>query len=398
MTQPEFLAHAQLNPSQVNIWYSDLGAPYTLYAITIPVFDSTSPTPVNNSIQLEATQQITIPLSVGESIHLTVVSRVKYTSPDIIIIDPNGFSTITLGQSYYYFTIEPKVVQSVVGITILGDQLIFAPQINQAEYSASPYNTSKGNIQINRPSENIMTSDRYKVGTLENPTYTGPLNIIELLSGSAEKAGVQDSNYSNTAWINGRYSGTKTSRLTYGTEPAISGRTFQGTEFPKDASVSEVGFSVSTQQAIYKDYFYAGVGDTPGLQAETTDYSLTSLDAPSIFNISLTTTAQYTIPPQAGDLWRIAGEQEIFKIEAIGTVSGQTNTFQWYVTRAWNGVTSTTSGGVSLERVKLVQVFILENDKLSGVPKGQVYVKETGASLRLDTSGYVVSSSQVIAF
>ena len=247
MTQQEFFAHTQLYPNQVNIWYSDQGAPFTLYAITIPIFDITSPTPVDNTAQLEALQQVSIPLSTGNVLIANITSRSRVQTP--------GTPTVPI-TTYYYFTITPITIQTFGNAAIQLNQLIFSPSIDIDEYNASPYNVTKGNILLSKPSQDLMVADRYQIGTPSDPTYTGPLNILQLLSGSATKATAQDTNYSNTGWLNGRYVGSKTTRSEYGTEPAISGRLFEGSEFPSSSLANEIKYAISTQQAVFKTYFY----------------------------------------------------------------------------------------------------------------------------------------------
>ena len=341
--------------------------------------------------QLDALQQLSIPLSTGNILIVDITSRSRTQTPGT----PTVPSTV-----YYYFNITPITVQTFGNAAIQLNQLIFSPAINMGEYNASPYNVTKGTVQQNRPSQDLMIADRYQIGTLLNPTYTGPLNILQLLSGSAEKASVQDTNYSSTGWVSGRYEGTKTTINEYGTQPAISGRVFQGSEFPASSIPSEIRYAISTQQVVYKDFFYAGVGDTPGFKTEPTDYQITSIVSPNNSNLTQLVLEIYpgtlsVIPPQRGDLLRVSNGAEIFRVEAVATVTGQSNTYIAYVTRGWNGITVPIVPPSSLELMVFVQVYNIEQDKLSGVPKGQVYVKETGQSLKLDSSGYVVSSSQV---
>lgn len=389
MIQQEFLAYTQLHPEKVNIWYSDQDAPYTIYAITVPVLDTTSPTPVDNTNVLNGVQQITIPLSTGNILTLSILSRVRLQSPSSV--------------AYYYFTILPVTVQEFGNTAINVDQLQFSPSFNIYDFNASPYNVLKGNLQGNRTSEYIMLADRYKVGTLANPTYTGPLNIDQLLSGSAPKADVQDSNYVNTGWVNGRYAGSKTTNYTYGVEPAISGRFFQGSEVSETATVSEVGYLATSQQLTFKNMFYAGVGDTPGFQAQYSYYTVDSVtDITSNQSIIIITpdlvAGQTRKVPKAGELYRQEFSSEIFKVNAVGTIVGSTNQYPLYVTRGYYGSIQPILPNSALERITQVQVYNTDGNKLSGVPKGQVFVKETGALLKLDSLGFVVTSSNVPAY
>lgn len=402
MTQQEFFAHTQLYPSQVNIWYSDQGAPYTIYAITIPVKDITSPIQEDNTAQLEALQQISIPLSTGNILTLNVVTRSRVQVPSITIPgtidDPAVFIP---AKDYYYYTIVPVTISDFGNTAISVDQLVFSPSLDVTEYDGSVYNAQKGNILLNRQSDYRMAADRSKVGTLANPTYTGPININQLISGSATKARVQDSNYSNTGWVNARYEGSETSRVTYGTEPAISGKLFKGSEFPATLAPNQINYLITTQQVVYSDFFFAGIGDTPGYNPILSIYNIIA-EQPfgndgnrSILTFQVIAGSNFTKPPQEGELYRVDGSEELIKVEAVGTIPASPDLFTVYVLRGWNGVVDTIVTPIGLEVLSLVQVYNVENNKLAGVPKGQVYVKETGAALLLDNAGYVVSSSQV---
>ena len=392
MTQQEFFAHTQLNPNQVNIWYSNQGAPYTLYAITVPVLDVTSPTPVNNAAQLEVTQQIVLPISTGDVLILDVISRNRVQTPSIPgTIDQPGI----LSVEYYYFEISPITIQTFGTTSISVNQLQFSPSIDQAIFNASPYNVTNGNIQASRKSTYIMSADRYKVGTTANPTFTGPLNIVQLLSGSATKANVQDSNYSSTPWTNARYLGSKTDSDTFGTNPAISGRPFQGSEFPRQLDIPSIKYLISTNQVVYKDLFYSGTGDTPGFQIRNAYYQVqyTSGNNDEIITITVLPAGRI---PRSGELYRQTGGTEIFRVNSIGVLP--TGEYVLFTTRGYYGAQQTlsTAANAPLERVTQVQVYNVEGNKLSGVPKGLVYVKETGNVLTLDSLGDVIFSQTVV--
>ena len=380
MTQQEFFAHTQLNPNQVNIWYSDQGAPYTLYAITIPVFDVTSPTPVDNTAQLEVLQQIAMPISTGDVLILNITTTSRIQTP--------------AGISYYYYNIVPITVQTFGTTSVNVNQLQFSPSISQAAFNASPYNATRGNVQASRTSAYIMRADRYKIGTTANPAYTGPLNIVQLLSGSATKASIQDSNYSSTPWINARYAGSKTNTSNYGTEPGISGRFFQGSEFPASSTTASIGYVVSTNQVLYKDLFYAGAGDTPGFTIQQAYYTVDSISGAQGDVVTITVQSAGRTP-HTGELYRQANDTEIFRVNAVGTTTTP-NQYVLFVTRGYYGGSGYLSVSGQLERVVQVQVYNVEKNRLSGVPKGLVYVKETGNVLTLDSLGYVINSKTVI--
>ena len=240
-----------------------------------------------------------------------------------------------------------------------------------------------------------MQADRYKIGTLANPTYTGPLNINELLSGSAVKADVQDSNYTVTGWINGRYEGSKTDRVDYKTEPAIAGKFFDGSEFPSGSTTGQINYIISSSQVVYKTFFYAGAGDTPGFAKQysgyklNNDYSTTS----NIIYVSPEQVGSILQVPKAGEFYSQLGNTEVLRVNAVSVVSTIPTIYALFVTRGYFGVPQPLLINTGLDRILQVQVYSVEGNKLSGVPRGQVLVKETGAVLRLDSLGYVISST-----
>jgi hypothetical protein len=394
MTQQEFFAVTQLHPDRVNIWYDDTGGPpYTFKAITVPALDNSVP-PQDQSTLLDSIQQITVPTTAGTPLTFNIISRTSAQTSTTAVMP---------STKYYYFTITPLVINSAwtptIGATSIStNEVIFAPSLDTYQLSESPYNVLQGSFELGRQSGYIMSADRYKVGTLANPTYTGPLNIDSLLSGSAIKADVQDSNYTTTGWINGRYEGTKTDRIDYKTEPAITGKFFQASEFPSGSSMGQINYLISSSQVSYGEYFYAGIGDTPGFQAEYSGYlPLTSYATNSdIIAIVPEVAGSNLRAPQGGDLFRQVGSTEIIRVNTVAIASIAPLKYNLFVSRGYFGQPQPINAGSSttfLERIKQVQVYSTEKGRLSGVPRGQLLVKETGAILRLDSLGFVISST-----
>jgi hypothetical protein len=387
MTQEEFFAYTQLHPDQVNIWYGTGGPPYTLKAITVPVLDSNTP-PQDRSRLLENIQQITLPLSTGDNITLNIASATQAQSPG---------TSVMPATRYYYYSIEPLTLSNIGNIGIAAGTLIFSPSLDTFDFADSPYNILEGSIELSRQSGYIMQADRYKIGTLANPTYTGPLNIVELISGSATKADVQDSNYTTTGWINARYEGSKTDRIDYLSEPAISGKFFEASEFPSGSTLNEINYLITSSQVVYKEYFFAGIGDTPGLEKEDSKYTPTAGYGENATLIGVTTNAQGFIPAifRVGDLISsaLAGSAEIMRVEAVGVLSTSPLVYSLLVTRGYFGNRQLISLGSNFYRVNLVQIYNVTGNRLTGVPRGQVLVKETGRILKLDSLGFVISST-----
>lgn len=385
MTQEEFFAYTQLHPDQVNIWYGTGGPPYTLKAITVPVMDSSIP-PQDRTTLLENVQQITIPLSTGDFITLNILSATQAQSP--------GTPQMPVTR-YYYYNLEPLTIPTIGNIGIAAGALVFSPSLDTFDFADSPYNILEGSIELARPSSYIMQADRYKIGTLANPTYTGPLNIGELISESAPKADVQDSNYTTVGWINGRYEGTKTDRIDYLTEPAISGKFFQASEFPSGSTQGQINYLVSSSQVIYKDYFFAGVGDTPGFVENYSGFKSNNNYNPyqEIIFISEEVLGSNLTPLKTGDLIKFQGNNEIIRVDAVGVVGLAPIVYSVQVTRGYYGAPQDINNNQLIYKVSQVQIYNVTGNRLSGVPRGKVLVKETGAIVTLDSLGFIISST-----
>ena len=383
MTQPEFFAYTQLHPTQVNVWYSDGPAPYQIKAVTLPVYDQGTP-PQDVSQYLTQIQQISIPLSTGEVITLEIITRQSVST--------------TLGN-YYYFTVVPYTISNIGNSSLTNTDVVFTPAIDGNIFNDSPYNVLQGFIESERTSAYIMQSDRYKIGTLENPTYTGPLNIDELLSGSAALAQVQDSNYSDTGWISARYDGTKTTRLEYkSAEPALTGRFFEAAEYPSGSSIAQINYQISSSQVTYTNHFYAGTGDVPGFTVLNTGlyYSQSYSQYDELIFVQPVGYGAAPIVPKAGDFidTNTATHSEIAKVIAVGIITSPSLKYSLQLERGYYGTPQAFTGtGTAMNKLIPVQVYNVSGNRLTGVPKGKVLVKETGAILTLDKLGYVVSST-----
>ena len=382
MTQTEFFTYVNLNPRSLNIWYDQSGPPYVIRGVSIPVIDKTNE---DSKTYLSQVEEVSIPLSGGSVDHITLkVLQSSYV--------------LSQGYSCYILLVDPFTVDSI-GNTLQKDAtVLLSPATDVATFADSPYNVLGGSVENVRQSTYIMKSDRYKVGTLTNPTYTGPLNINQILSGSATRASVQDSLYSSLSWIRSRYDGAKTSIVDYKTDPALAGRTFLGADFASGSDINQINYLLSSSQVVYKDFFYAGTSDTPGfdnkgLSGYKFSGSYNATITKPLYIVSTTSNKNPLIVPKIGDLLTTGttGTEEIMKINAIGTVNNFPVTYSLDVQRGWNGIAQPIANN-TIYNIKSVQIYNIENNKLSGVPKGIVLVKETGKSLGIDKLGYVISS------
>jgi hypothetical protein len=382
MTQTEFFAYVNLNPRSLNVWYDQSGPPYIIRGVSVPVVDKTNE---DSKTYLSQVEEISIPLSGGSVDRITLkVKQRKYV--------------LSSGYSCYILLVDPLTVSSIGSTVPATVSVLISPTTDIATFEDSSYNVLGGSIEDTRQSTYIMKSDRYKVGTLANPTYTGPLNINQIISGSAPKANVQDSNYSSLSWMRSRYDGAKTNVLDYKTDPALAGRTFLGADFASGSDVNQINYLLSSSQVVYKDFFYAGRGDTPGFDNTglsgyefQTTYNTTQNKV--LYIVSTDPGKNPFITPRVGDLITTGntGTEEIMKITAIGVVETFPIRYSLDVQRSWNSVVAEIPS-IPIYNIKSVQIYNIEGNRLSGVPKGLVIVKETGKTLGIDRLGYVVSS------
>lgn len=381
MTREEFIATVQLHPERVNVWYEPSTS--TIYGISVPVLDNSDQDITN---YLTEVQQIVIPFLPNESVLLTITARQLVNS-----------TVNNVQVTCFYFDVTPTNTPALVSNTETGSIQLY-PAIDSAQFYDSPYNVLHGSIEGIRTSTYIMQSDRYKIGTLINPTYTGPLNIALLLSGSASLAHVQDSNYTSTGWINGRYNGSTTNRLDYRTDPAIGGSVFKGAEFPKGTSTSQILYNNSSGQILYKDMFYAGTGDTPGFYPIRSGYIYTGSGDlnDTATTIAITPESAGNLPskiPTSGDLIRIGSE--IMKIDSVAVLTLPWLKYTLGVQRGYNSSSGSHYNEAIVESVSQVQIYNITGNKLTGVPKGDVLVQQSGQLLNLDPLGYIVESTYV---
>ena len=111
----------------------------------------------------------------------------------------NGVAPTT---DYTVTNVQLLVTQSRAVSSSNCESVIFEPYVTEPNYYYSNYNPVMNNINENR------LSTRYEEVSY-NPAIQTPSNFAQIISGSAIKADVQDSNYSSKRVINPRYDGVK---------------------------------------------------------------------------------------------------------------------------------------------------------------------------------------------
>jgi hypothetical protein len=312
-----------------------------------------------------------------------------------------------VGDFYVYNIITENQRPIISGVPTNGEQYDMAvsiePVVAVGSYNYNTYNPLIGNTITDRESSYIVHSDR---GTTTLETKTNPVNIQSILSDRAIHASVQDSVYSDTGWINGRYEGTKTNAEKYGgIDPTITGISFTGAYYPiniADATIS----AATTDTRTIKEYFYIpGKGITTAIPVVTVPsdpsapaavYEASGPTSPTrtSFDFEVTSGATEVTPIQVGDYMYLYNVDEIVKVEQVERVGGTTNTT---VKRYMFGTNPnpTTSVVTTTARVMkdISRIYQVENNRIEFVSEGKVWIQASGDILRMDELGYSATGS-----
>jgi hypothetical protein len=265
-----------------------------------------------------------------------------------------------------------------------------------------------------------MLSDRYKISeTSGSNGYTGPLNIVQLLTGSAVKADVQDSNYNDTGWVKARYEGTSTSIKDYLVESAVNGKIFQASIYPQGTATDQIKFQITSSQVLYSDYFYSGTGDKPGYNVIESGFRVTgsnNIPVPTagipantysqgdtyndfLFYIKPYEYLGYSPNPlNPGDIITVetgaSTTTDLMSVQAVGqlfTSEGKVY-YSVLVKRGYGNTglaTFSAASDLEVKKVTPVKLYELKGNKVQGLPQSKVVVKETGDILLIDEFGFV---------
>ena len=122
--------------------------------------------------------------------------------------------------NFYLFYIYPQPLSPSDNTFTYNSFIPFDPGISQTYYAPNPNGTST--ISYNVPftngeydaTMNNASTPQYSAKYMDVDYTTGittPYNFELLISGTADRAPVQDTNYSSKAWINIRYNGSRQS-------------------------------------------------------------------------------------------------------------------------------------------------------------------------------------------
>lgn len=376
-------------PGTIVINYNTVGGVTTIDDVAIVIKDDLPQLQEATSISLS------IPELNGGIININVESS---TTP-VRVVDKG-----VVGIYYCYSILTPEQ-RPIVNTLPASDPedystgVVIEPITATGAYNYNTYNPLIGNTITDRESSYIVHSDR---GT----TSTNPTNLTSILSDQAVHANVQDSLYSNTGWINGRYEGTKTTAEGYGgIDPTFTGISFTGAYYPlsiEDTAIS--GASIDTR--VLQEYFFIpgkGINTVVPIVTVPSDqdapdakYQATGQLTPTrtLFDFTLISGATEVTPIKVGDYMYLYNVDEIVKVEQIERVGGTTNTtvkrYMFGTNPAKDTSLVNTTTRVMDDISRLYQV---KSNRIEFVEEGKVWVQTSGDILRMDESGYSATGS-----
>lgn len=272
--------------------------------------------------------------------------------------------------------------------------VIILPSIQGEVFQGSDYDVLLNNSLNSRVSTYIQISDR-------GESTINPVNLPSILADNAIPASIQDSNYSNTGWVNARYNGTPTDGGTYGgIVPMLNGVTFQGAIFPVGLTRTEIINTVS-QGITYAEYLFNGATSFPTFTAQLTSL-LTYSPASSSFNyIDLKTGGGgISYQPKQGDVLIITPgfvneiTAEYVKVNSFSNTGGTAGRI--YVERGWGGTPiQYISADSDIWLLSLTQIFEVNRSKVQGLQKSKLYVRDSGNVLLINSLGYIITGSLI---
>lgn len=352
---------------------------------------------------------LTIPQTNGVVVNINVESS---TNP-VRVVDRGP-----VGLYYCYSIITPDQ-RPVIQILPSGDpegydtDVVIEPVTATGAYNYNTYNPLIGNTITDRESSYRVHSDR---GT----SATNPINLDSIIANRAIPATVQDSLYSDTGWIQGRYEGTKLTPLNNNnTDPILPGTFFEGAFFSIDTSDAYIT-ALQPTELTYTQYLSSGKSEVPRYEIQDLGLSVSS-PSPQLEGTLLTVLTPSSISPKLinlsiGDLLVVSSSakledevmliqpptrsQQYFPYEFNEVIGGLENkeirVLRGYADTVKFNLIENYPNGPLLFKLSKVKLYSIEGTVVQAVTAGKVLVKETGEILRVSSEGLVIGGNTMV--
>lgn len=175
-------------------------------------------------------------------------------------------------STYFHMTFTDPVCVEVSSLEadLECDTGIKAGNTVTVDFINGDYNATINNANTIRKNSFIFDVDR-SVGSTLTSGSVAPRNIEGILSGTAPKAPIQDSNYTIRGLVLGRYEGSKTTQSDFGTLPVLEGSVTNGALYPTSSGDLNI-CSQSLSDRNIQEIFYTGNFEYP--ESGSTVYTL----------------------------------------------------------------------------------------------------------------------------
>jgi hypothetical protein len=303
---------------------------------------------------------------------LNIISRVYYPA----------------SNPFLYYVVEPVYIADIFDANQFipsETEVTFTPYLQDIQFGFSQFNPLISNAEVNRKSNNKMTSDR-----LERAIT--PTNLDALLELTAEKASVQDSLYTDTGWVNARYNGSQTSaKESAGIAPTITGRTFTGEVFSSD---SDTDYICALDNRVKQELFHTSDTALPTFNLSDVEVTLGQVFGAQQTRFTYSSIAAGSL--EIGDVLKAPNPGiEYMKVENI-----QPNVNQVTVTRdIYNNYPLLPPQyivGTIFTKIKRFDIFRFGTgqNRIQLVTNSRIYVEGNSTVVDTDDYGQILSSSQ----
>ena len=334
---------------------------------------------------------------------------------------PRRLVNKTIIDSYMVYEFYPLEQRISIPTPITGSETFYEedstyllqPTLTLKRFSTSEYNVLIGSIEESVESLYSVKSDR--TSTKTTGSLLNPLNIADILSNTAEPANIQDSNYSSTGWITGRYEGSKITTLTNGgIDPVIEGAFFDGAYFNINTEDDYILSASAAGLLTYEQKFCSGKLEIPRYILEDlnlkTDSQVFNPESDRLSLISSGPTPS-NINLSLGDLLIFSGSSgRLPEIVKIANPTGSQYFPYEYLKRTpqqeivelvvirgnSNTKPMTIAQGKDCYRITPATIYNLVAAKSTPVKPGKLIVKDINEILLTNSDGQVYSGSMTI--
>mgnify|MGYP001626718251 CR=1 FL=1 len=353
--------------------------------------------------------------------------------PSVVKVDPNFFivtqglsaiPTVTFITKLY---LDIFTAADTSGIPAATTILLTQTNENgtvQTVKNTAPLNqdfaTSQNNLFIRLRQSVTISNLSGNLQTVKVGTFFGELGRYFNLSAVrgiqepyAQKAAVQDSNYTDTGLINARYNGTKTSEADFsGISPAIAGMVIEAALYPYVNTTAELDKICSSSLADrdIKEILFDGTGTQPTIGVPGLVGTISQPDT-----LTNTTDNTFRLTPTVGTLLTVgdvlilgtgvsAEKVQVLHVDRrrkqLHPLTGTLTLYDSYVKvtvlRGYDGTTAATrNSGTQVRRVGGSRLYTATGNRIKPIGRHLVWLKETNSIISTNDKGFVDSVKTV---